>query len=151
MKLTEVPDLLIWPETHYVFIEKTGPFQNAAPECWQAMHKLIPSISACNTVEKYFSLYNCEVHIYRAGVSLAAAPKNLPEGIRYEKVPGGKYHLFTLTGPFSQLPDATGRAFEIIAEKKIPIRDGFNIEHYVTDPRVTPEAELITEIMFPAA
>ena len=25
--LTQVPDIVTWPETHYVFIEKIGPFQ----------------------------------------------------------------------------------------------------------------------------
>jgi predicted transcriptional regulator YdeE len=148
---TTTPDTVLFPETHYVFIEKTGPFQNSAPQCWQNLHALIPAISAHNTVEKYFSLYNCDTQVYRAGVSLAAAPKNLPEGVRCEKVPCGKYRRFILTGPFSQLADATRRAFEIVAEKKIPVRDGFNIEHYVNDPRVTPEADLITEILFPAA
>jgi effector-binding domain-containing protein len=39
--------------------------------------------------------------------------------------------------------------FTIVAEKKIPLRDSFNIENYVTDPRTTPEEQLITEIMFP--
>ncbi|HUZ04510.1 MAG TPA: GyrI-like domain-containing protein [Acidobacteriaceae bacterium] len=148
---TTTPDAVLFPETHYVFIEQTGPFQNTAPQCWQSLHALIPTISTHNTVEKYFSLYNVEKKVYRAGVSLAAAPKNLPEGVRYEKVSGGKYNRFILTGPFSQLADATCRAFEIVAEKKIAVRDGFNIEYYVNDPRVTPEADLITEIMFPAA
>jgi hypothetical protein len=30
------------------------------------------------------------------------------------------------------------------------VRKDFNIENYVTDPRMTPEDELITEILFPA-
>ncbi len=151
MKLTEVPDVQIWPETHYVFIEKTGPFQNSAPQCWQQMNNLIPSISAHNKVEKYFSLYNVAKKVYRAGVSLAAAPKNLPEGVQYEIFPGGKYYRFILSGSHSQLPDASGRVFKIVAEKKIPVCDGFNIEYYVNDPKVTPEADVVTEIMFPAA
>lgn len=31
MKLTEQPEIVTWPETHYVFIEKAGPFQTTAP------------------------------------------------------------------------------------------------------------------------
>lgn len=96
MPLYETPDTVTWPETHYVFIEKIGPFQN-------------------------------------------------------EKAPGGKYTRFILTGPFSQLPEVTGRVFKIVAEKKFPLRNGFNIEHYVNDPRTTPEDQLTTEIMFPTA
>jgi effector-binding domain-containing protein len=151
MPLNETPDTVTWPETHYVFIEKIGPFQNTAPQAWQYLHQVTPTIAAQNTIEKYFSLYDMKKQIYRAGVSTATAPKNLPEGVQYEKAPGGKYTRFILTGPFSQLPEASGRVFKIVAEKKIPLRDGFNIEHYVNDPRITPEDQLTTEIMFPTA
>jgi DNA gyrase inhibitor GyrI len=71
--------------------------------------------------------------------------------LSYEKVSGGKYARFTLTGPFDQLPGANTRAFEIVAEKKIALRDDFNIEHYLTDPSSTPADENVTAILFPAA
>ena len=45
------------------------------------------------------------------------------------------------------LPEACGRVFLIVAEKKIPQRDDFCIENYVNDPRTTPEDQLITEIL----
>jgi len=151
MNLTEKPDTVQWPQTYYVFVEKTGPFQNTAPQSWQELHSHIPAISQHNTIEKYFSLYNRDKQIYRAGVSLNAPPSKLPGGLGYEVVPGGKYSRFTLIGSYSQLPDASRRVFEIVADKKIPLRDGFNIENYVNDPRTTPEDQLVTEIMFPAA
>jgi hypothetical protein len=37
-----------------------------------------------------------------------------------------------------------------VREQKLPLRDEYNIENYVTHPRVTPEDQLITEILFPA-
>jgi DNA gyrase inhibitor GyrI len=151
MNLTEKPDTVQWPETHYVFVEKTGPFQNTAPQSWQELHRHISAISQHNTIERYFSLYNRDKQIYRAGVSLSAAPSKLPGGLQYEVIPGGKYSRFTLIGSYSQLPDASRLVFEIVADKKIPLRDGFNIENYVTDPRTTPEDQLITEILLPAA
>jgi effector-binding domain-containing protein len=52
-------------------------------------------------------------------------------------------------GPFSQLPEAMGRTVAMVREQQVPLRDGFNIEHYVNDPRVTPEDELMTEILYP--
>jgi len=27
LKLTEEPEVVTWPETHYVFVEKVGPFR----------------------------------------------------------------------------------------------------------------------------
>lgn len=149
--LTQEPDTVNWPETHYVFIEKIGPFMQTAPQAWQEAHKLIPAIAGHNSITGYMSLYKVGPQIYRAGVSVAAPPVNLPAGMSYEKFSGGKYGRFTLTGPYSNLPEACGRVRDIVTEKQIPLRDGYNIENYVNDPRTTPEDKLITEILFPTA
>jgi len=149
MNLTEVPEIVIWPEMHYVFIEKVGPFQNTAPQAWQSVHKLIPEILEHNKITGYTTLYKFEAQIYRAGVSVAAEPSNLPEGLAYTKFKGGKYSRFVLTGPYSDMGPASGRVWQIAAETKIQLRDDFAIENYLNDPRITPEAELITEILVP--
>ena len=149
LKLTEEPDIVNWPETHYVFVEKIGPFQETAPQAWQSVHQVVPGIPEQNKITGYMSLYKVGPKIYRAGVSLAAEPKNLPSSLKYEKFKGGKYSRFVLTGPYSNLPDASGRVFEIVAEKKIQMRDDFCIENYTNDPRTTPEDQLVTEILIP--
>ena len=87
--------------------------------------------------------------LYRAGVGLAAEPQNLPAGLQYAKFPGGKYARFTLTGPYNNLPEASGRVFDMIKDQKLPVRDDFNIENYVNDPRTTPASDLITQILIP--
>jgi effector-binding domain-containing protein len=149
MKLTDQPEIVTWPETHYVFIEKAGPVQTTAPQAWQELHQLTSKISEHNRITGYMSLYKVAPKIYRAGVSLASEPKNLPESMKYEKFRGGKYSRFVLTGPFSNLPEASRRVFEIVSAKKIPLRDDYNIENYVTDPRTTPEENYVTEILVP--
>jgi effector-binding domain-containing protein len=151
MNLTETPVTVTWPETHYVFLEKTGPFQNTAPAAWGLLHKSVAAISEHNKITGYTSLYKVGPKIYRAGVSLAAPPQQLPEGLAYEKFKGGKYMKFVLTGPYSNLPQASGRVFEIVAEKKIKMRDEYCIENYANDPRTTPEDKLVTEILIPTA
>jgi effector-binding domain-containing protein len=87
--------------------------------------------------------------IYRAGVSLAAEPVKLPAGLEYSKFEGGKYSRFVLTGPYPNLPQACGRVFEIVSERKLKLRDDYCIENYATDPRTTPEEQLVTEILIP--
>ena len=149
MKLTEEAAVVNWPETHYVFLEKVGPFQNTAPAAWQELQKLMPSLSAQNKVTGAMSLYKAPAQIYRAGMSVAEPPPSLPEGVRYEKFKGGKYSKFVLTGPYSQLPAASGRVFELVQQKKIAMRDDYCIENYTNDPRTTPEDQLVTEILIP--
>jgi hypothetical protein len=87
--LTQVPDIVTWPETHYVFVEKIGPFQNTAAQAWKDLHQLVPRVSEHNNITGYLSLYKVEPKIYRAGVSLAAEPKNLPAGLEYTNSKAG--------------------------------------------------------------
>jgi hypothetical protein len=91
MNLTQEPEIVTWPETQYVFLEKIGPFENTAPQAWQNLHQLISGISEPSKITGYLSLYKVQPKIYRAGC----------------------------------------------------------IEHYVNDPRTTPEEQLVTEILIP--
>jgi effector-binding domain-containing protein len=149
LQLTTTPETVTWPEIHYVFVEKAGAFENTAPQAWQELHQLIPAVEPHNQITGYTSLYKVSPPIYRAGLSLAAAPRNLPAGLGYCKIPGGKYARFVLTGPYSNLPEASGRVFQVVADRKLPVRDDFNMENYLNDPRTTPASQLITEILIP--
>lgn len=150
VRLTEKADTKDWPEMHYVFIERVGSIPQNAGLAWTELHRLRPEIEKHNLVTGYMSLYRMDQNVYRAGVRVLEKPQHLPEGLRYEKYAGGKFHRFVLTGPFTQLDPATGLAVQRVREQNLALRDDFNIENYVTDPRVTPEDELITEILFPA-
>jgi predicted transcriptional regulator YdeE len=150
MNLTEVPETVTWPETHYVFVEKIGPFQTNAAQAWKSLHQSIPVVAEHNHITGYMSLYKVGPQIYRAGVSLAAPPAKLPQDLSYMKFAGGKYSRFVLTGPYANLGQASGRVLEIIQQTKLPLRDDYFIENYVNDPRTTPEDQLITEILVPA-
>jgi len=149
LNLTTTPETVTWPETHYVYFEKVGPFQQTAPQAWAELHKILAQICEHNQVTAYTSLYKVGPQIYRAGVGLGAEPKNLPAGLQYTKFPGGKYARFTLTGPYTNLPEASGRVFEMVKDQKLPVRDDFNLENYVNDPRSTPASDLITQILIP--
>jgi DNA gyrase inhibitor GyrI len=149
LNLVEKPEIVTWPETHYVFVEKVGPFQQTAHAAWELLHKAAPAIGEHNQITGYISLYKVGPKIYRAGVSLAAKPSNLPDGLQYERFEGGKYRRFVLTGPYANLGEASGRVWQIVSDTKLPVRDDYSIENYVNDPRTTPEEKLITEILIP--
>lgn len=98
MNLTEVPETVEWPETHYVFIEKIGPFLENAGLAWQAAHTLLPGLRQKNQITKFMSLYKRGSMTYRAGFATESEPRDLPNGFTYEKFKGGKYNRFVLTG-----------------------------------------------------
>ncbi len=151
MNLTLEPEIVIWPETHYIFVEKIGPFQDTAQQAWMELIKIVPRIEEHNKITGRLSLYKVGPKIYRAGVSVeaATAPQNVPEGLQYQKFDGGRYSRFVLTGPYGELPQATRQVFETVAEKKLSVRDDWGIENYVTDPMTTPMDKNITEILVP--
>lgn len=149
MTLTETPEFIDWPETHYVFLQRTGPFMQTAPEAWQAVSALLPAIAAHNRITRGMSLYRTATGTYRAGFSIAEAPVNLPEGLDYECFPGGRYSRFVMTGSYANLPFASARVWQIAATSKLPLRDDWAIENYPNDPKTTPESDLVTEILIP--
>lgn len=147
MNLTHLSDTINWPVTHYLFVEKIGPFQATAQLCWKLLHEKISSIP---DITGKMALYKFDPEmVYRAGVSVSEAPKEIPEGLQYVKFEGGHYTCFTLKGSYSNLPMASGRVYEIIEEKRIPRRNDYSIEFYVNDPNHTPEDRLITQILVP--
>lgn len=151
MNLSQEPEIVNFPSIHYVFVEKVGPFLHNAGQAWQTAHTFVPELSKKNKITGYMSLYKMGPKVYRAGFALSAPPVDLPEGLAYQKFDGGRYSRFVLTGPYSDLPAASGAAWNIVAEKHLPVRDDYAIENYMNDPRVTPEDQLITHIMLPAA
>src|SRR2546422_10720802 len=107
MRLTEKPEIVTWPETHYLHIEKTGPFQDTAGPAWKTLHQLVPKILERNKITGYMSLYKiAPAMIYRAGVAETATPTEIPSVLQDIKVQGRNQSPFVLNGPHSTLPEA---------------------------------------------
>jgi predicted transcriptional regulator YdeE len=153
MALNEKYDVITFPVTHYVYVEKIGPFQETAPKAWQEIHQFKESISNAGCkITGAFSMYKVESQLYRAGFSVSHEPETtLPEPLEYTLFNGGNYLRFVLTGSYMQLPKACGRVFEIVEKSKLPTTDNFYLENYVNDPFTTPESELKTEILIPTS
>jgi effector-binding domain-containing protein len=151
MNLTETAEIVTWPETHYVFVETTGSIPKNAPLAWQKFQPFVPQMKSNPGITGFLRLYKMEPPVYRAGASVAAKPSQLPDNLRYERIKGGKYARFILTGSYSQLPQATTRVIELVSGQKLRLRDDYHIEHYMNDPATTPEEKLVTEILFPVA
>jgi predicted transcriptional regulator YdeE len=149
MNLTTQAQIVQVPETHYVCIEKIGPFMETAPAAWNKLHELVLALAENNQITGYLSLYKVPEKLYCAGVSLSAAPKNLPSEMKYMLFKGGKYSKFVLTGPYSDLPAACGVVFGMVDDGKIQMRNDYCLENYTTDPKVTPDDKNVTEILIP--
>jgi hypothetical protein len=57
MNLSEEPETVRWPKSHYVFLERVGPFETNAKQAWVDFPPLIPKIAEHNQVTGVLSLY----------------------------------------------------------------------------------------------
>jgi AraC-like DNA-binding protein/DNA gyrase inhibitor GyrI len=145
------------PLTHYVFLEKRGPFAEVAPPLWNELMPLLQGIKQ-EQIREYLGVSGVdktapgeESMIYQAGVSCASKPDPLPSGLQHKVIKAGNYARFLLTGPYSHIWMAFDRIFKTLSEKKVELRPEFCIENYLNDPRSTPEDQLQTELLVPVA
>jgi len=143
------------PLTHYVFMEKRGPFAEVAPPLWNELQPMVPRLDQ-SQIREFLGVSGVDKNragedamIYQAGVSLASEPEKPPAGLQHRVIPSGKYARFVLTGPYTQIWQAFDQVFKTLAEKKVELRPEFCIENYLNDPRATPEDQLLTEILVP--
>jgi len=143
------------PPTHYVFLEKQGPFAEVAPPLWNDLIPLLEKLDR-QQVREYLGLSGIDktrtgedTMIYQAGVALSQESTKLFGGLRQRTVKAGKYASFLLTGPYSHVWPAFDRIFKTLSEKCVTLRPEFCIENYLNDPRVTPEDQLLTQLMVP--
>jgi DNA gyrase inhibitor GyrI len=143
------------PLTHYVFMEKRGPFAEVAPPLWNELQPMVPRLDQ-SQIREFLGVSGVDKNragedamIYQAGVSLASEPEKPPAGLQHRVIPSGKYARFVLNGPYTQIWQAFDQVFKTLAEKKVELRPEFCIENYLNDPRATPEDQLLTEILVP--
>ena len=158
VNLTPGFEIVERPSTHYVFLEKHGPFAEVAPPTWDELFPLLNTQLDQKKIISYLGLSTIdktklgeEAMIYEAGVGVSTAPEKPLKGLQYKKLRPGKYARFLLTGPYPQIWRAFNQIFKILAESKMELRPEFCIENYLNDPKITPEDQLKTELLVPVA
>ena len=157
VNLTSEFETVARPLTHYVFLEKRGPFAEVAPPLWNDLMPLIRHINP-QEVREFLGVSGIDktrpgedAMIYQAGLALARKPETLQAGLQHRAIPSGRYARFLLIGPYSQIWTAFDRIFKTLAERSVTLRPEFCIENYLNDPRNTPEDQLQTELLVPIA
>lgn len=147
--MTEKPDFITFPASHYTYVEKLGSFDQTARACWEELIGKKAEIAQNNQIVGAFAMYKMNPPQYRAGFALADKAKDLPSGLNYTHFEGGPYIRFTVTGSYDQMPEACGKAMDIVHKEKLDVSDNFFLENYLNDPTTTKEDELKTEILVP--
>jgi len=140
----------VWPASHYLFLEKTGPFMETAPKCWQEFRAIIDPLLPKLQMKTMASLYKIQPEmVYRAGIILEEKPAFDIPGLRYEYFPGGTYLSYLFKGNYGEIPEACGRVFDDLHVKRVEMADNWGIENYLTNPEKTAPDENIVDILIP--
>jgi effector-binding domain-containing protein len=86
---------------------------------------------------------------FQAAVPIAAAPAAPPQGdIAVGPAPSGKAYKFVHRGAYDTMDNTYEAITNFFDERNMDAKDMF-IEEYETDPRTTPEAELVINVLVP--
>jgi len=100
--------------------------------------KLIPAVSEHNQVNGMLSLYKVGPKIYRAGAAIASGRSSC---LRNCVTRNSKAEVpeIRVRRSYLQLPQASGRVFEMSRRKKSSYATTGASKNYTNDPRTTPE------------
>ena len=158
VNVTARPEIIVSQPTFFVYLEKIGPFSEAAPCAWREFWSIavgqfdqdeIAGMAGLSRIDR--TRKGDDAFIYQAGITLKSKPEKIPRSLQSRELEGGKYARFLLTGSYKQLPTAYPKAFSILKALQLELRDDFCVERYLNTPQETSEDRLETEILMPVA
>ncbi|OUR95682.1 hypothetical protein A9Q84_14365 [Halobacteriovorax marinus] len=132
-----------------------GEFRDVAPIAWGKLLEVLPKIkidlseSSFMGVGSMYAEDTKKVCDYQAAISVSESVELSIEGLSREVIPKGKYAKFILKGSYDNIWIAFDKAYEVIGNLGLELADIPCLENYLNDPQVTPEKDLVTEILIP--
>ncbi len=145
---------IVLPEQTIIYLQGTGTWDNAYEtlvEAVRTVHEYIDrrGLKPDGDAMMIYTGADDTGFDYRAAVPVMGPFDNPPKGdIAVGTSPSGKAYKFVHRGAYDGMENLYEAITNFFDEKNIEPADLF-IERYVTDPRTTPEAELVIEVIFP--
>lgn len=137
---------------------RCGPYQEFAPLAWSDLSAYIREAGLMPHAAIGFGLDPINItppallrYLACVAVEEAQIPETLPTHIHRRRIPGGRYAIYRMIGPYQQMPDA----FSAMHCKWLPesgeVLDFMRpfLEIYVNDPGAVPPEEYITDLCLP--
>lgn len=126
-------------------------FKEAAQHTWDEFLKILPTVNEDLSKSEFMGVGEMleEKCSYKAAISLPTNENVQIKGLKREVIPHSKYAKFLLKGSYEGIWYAFDEAFKYINESDFQIGSAPCLELYLNDPSITPEEELLTEILIP--
>jgi effector-binding domain-containing protein len=145
---------IVLPEKTIVYLQGTGTWDSAYEtlvEAIRTVHEFIDhrGLKPNGDAMMIYTGADDTGFDYRAAVPVMGPFDNPPKGdISVGTSPSGKAYRFVHRGAYDGMENLYEAITNFFDEKNLEPADLF-IERYVTDPRTTPEDELVIEVIFP--
>jgi effector-binding domain-containing protein len=142
------------PEKTIVYLSGTGTWESAYEtivEAFRTLHEFIDrrGLKPDGDALMIYSDASDTGFEYKAAIPILGSFDNPPKGdIAVGTSPAGKAYKFVHRGAYSEMENLYEAITHFFYEKDLQPGDVF-IERYITDPRNTPEDELVIEVIFP--
>jgi effector-binding domain-containing protein len=142
------------PEKTIVYLQGTGTWDTAYEtlvEAFKTIHEYIDrrGLKPDGDAMMIYTGADDTGFDFRAAVPVMGPFDNPPQGdIAVGTSPTGKAYKFVHRGAYDGMENLYEAITNFFDEKNLEPGDLF-IERYVTDPRITPEDELVIEVIFP--
>ena len=145
---------IMLPEKTVVYLQGTGTWDTAYEtlvEAFKTVHEYIDrrGLKPDGDAMMIYTGADDSGFDFRAAVPVMGPFENPPKGdISVGTSPSGKAYKFIHRGAYDGMENLYEAITNFFDEKNLQPADLF-IERYVTDPRTTPEDELVIEVIFP--
>lgn len=156
LNLSVVPDVIIRPSRQILTISGEGAaFSELAPMVWQNFFGVVAQdpqdLSGCEFLGLSFvqTIGDIPQHHYKVALTIPPSRTLSIKGMIVESLPEQKYLKFLLRGAYQGVWPAFEHMFRYVTEHGYKLASQPCIENYLNDPNVTPESELLTELLIP--
>ncbi len=150
------PEIVQRDSKKILFVEDEGLFEEIAPLVWQKFLSKITQSPYMEKATEFLGISYVEAsdlgtskYTYRAAIAIPELFDGVELSLASADLAGGRYAKFTLKGPYTGVWPAFKKAFAWLNEHDYELADGPCLENYLNDPNITPEDDLLTEIIIP--
>ncbi len=147
------------PSVEVVYCRGEGPYRESAPETWGRLWAWVNGRGLAGRVRGAYGFglddpTATPPEKLRYDACLAIEGGTVPDaaaGIGVQTLPGGRYGIYRLQGPYQGMAEAFGRlhgAWLPQAGETLEPQRPF-LEIYINDPTEVPESELLTDLCLP--
>ena len=154
LEMMDAPEVVTRDARMALAVVGEGPFAETAPGVWERLFASVDLAAHTTDTTEFLGLSRVEDRVGKSPRNVYHAAFTVEEALEIpgcETVPvqGGHYLRWVLKGPHRNIWPAFHRVLRLANESTHALREAPCLEIYLNNPAMTPEPELLTELLVP--